>query len=332
MKDVPAMKAIVCEKPGDESVLKIGEVPDPKAGPGQLLIRVKCAGVNRADLMQRQGFYPPPPGVSEIIGMECAGEVAAIGAGVSGWRVGERAMALLAGGGYAELAAVDSGSAMKIPASMSDEEGAAFPEVFITAFLNIFRLAEAKPGDSVLVHGGGSGVGTASILLCKEAGVRSIVTAGSDAKCEQCLKLGADVAINYNSGPFPAAVKTATNGRGADVILDSIGAAYLAPNLEALAQSGRLVLIGLMKGARTEIDLTAVLRRHLKVIGSTLRTRPAKEKAQIIAALLARFGAALEAGRLRPPIYKVVPMSNVAEAHRMMAASEHFGKIVLRIA
>jgi putative PIG3 family NAD(P)H quinone oxidoreductase len=332
MEDVPAMKAVVCEKPGDESVLKIGEVPDLKTGPGQLLIRVKYAGVNRADLMQRQGFYPPPPGASEVMGLECAGEVAAVGAGVSGWRVGERAMALLAGGGYAELVAVDSGSAMKIPAAMSDEEGAAFPEVFITAFLNIFMLAEAKPGDSVLVHGGGSGVGTASILLCKETGVRSIVTAGSDAKCEQCLKLGADVAINYNSGPFPAAVKTATNGRGVDVILDSIGAAYLGPNLEALAHSGRLVLIGLMKGARTEIDLTAVLRRHLTVIGSTLRTRPEKEKAQIIAALLARFGAALEAGRLRPPIYKVVPMANVAEAHRMMAASEHFGKIVLRIA
>jgi putative PIG3 family NAD(P)H quinone oxidoreductase len=326
------MKAVIIEKPGDESVLKIGEVPDPKAGPGQLLIRVKYAGLNRADLMQRQGYYPPPPGASEILGMECAGEVAALGAGVSGWRVGERAMALLAGGGYAELAAVDSGSAMKIPAAMSDEEAAAFPEVFITAFLNIFMLAEAKSGDSVLVHGGGSGVGTASILLCKEAGVRSIVTAGNDAKCEQCLKLGADVAINYNASPFPAAVRSATNERGADVILDSIGAAYLAPNLEALAHSGRLVLIGLMKGARAEIDLTAVLRRHLKVMGSTLRTRPEKEKAQIIAALLARFGAALEAGRLRPPIYKVVPMANVADAHRMMAASEHFGKIVLRIA
>ena len=184
----------------------------------------------------------------------------------------------------------------------------------------------------MLVHGGGSGVGTASILLCNEAGVRSIVTAGTDAKCEQCLKLGADVAINYNSGPFAAKVKSATNGRGADVILDSIGAAYLAPNLEALAHGGRLVLIGLMKGARTEIDLSAVLRRHLKVMGSTLRTRPAKEKAEIVAALLSRFGAALEAGRLRPPIYRAVPMANVAEAHRMMAASEHFGKIVLRVA
>jgi putative PIG3 family NAD(P)H quinone oxidoreductase len=325
------MKAVVYEKPGDESVLKIGEAADPKAGPGQLLIRVKYAGINRADLMQRQGHYPPPPGASEIIGLECAGEVAAVGTGVTGWSVGERAMALLAGGGYAELAAIDSGSAIKIPAAMSDEEGAAFPEVFLTAFLNIFMLGEAKPGDSVLVHGGGSGVGTASILLCKEAGVRSIVTAGNDAKCEQCLRLGADVALNYNSGPFPAAVKTATNGRGADVILDSIGAAYLAPNLEALAHSGRLVLIGLMKGARTEIDLSVVLRRHLRLIGSTLRTRPEKEKAEIVAALLARFGAALEAGRLRPPIYKVVPIANAAEAHGMMAASEHFGKIVLRV-
>jgi tumor protein p53-inducible protein 3 len=326
------MKAVVYEKPGDESVLKIGEVAEPKAGPGQLLIRVKYAGLNRADLMQRQGYYPPPPGASEIIGMECAGEVAAVGAGVTGWHVGERAMALMAGGGYAELAVVDAGSAMKIPAVMSDEEGAAFPEVFLTAFLNIFVLGEAKPGDSVLVHGGGSGVGTASILLCKEAAVRLIATAGSDVKCEQCLKLGADVAINYKSGPFAAAVKTATNGRGVDVILDSIGGAYLAPNLEALAHSGRLVLIGLMKGARSEIDLAAVLRRHLKLIGSTLRTRSEKEKAQIVAALLARFGDALEAGRLRPPIYKVVPMANVAEAHRMMAASEHFGKIILRIA
>ncbi len=161
------MKAVVYEKPGDESVLKIGEAAEPTAGPGQLLIRVKYAGLNRADLMQRQGHYPPPPGASEIIGMECAGEVATVGAGVSGWRVGERVMALLPGGGYAEIAAVDSGSAMKIPAAMSDEEGAAFPEVFLTAFLNIFMLGEAKPGDSVLVHGGGSGVGTAAILLCK---------------------------------------------------------------------------------------------------------------------------------------------------------------------
>jgi putative PIG3 family NAD(P)H quinone oxidoreductase len=325
------MKAIVCEKPGDESVLKVGEVPDPRMGPGQLLIRVTHAGINRADLMQRQGFYPPPPGASEILGLECAGEVAGVGPGVRGWSVGDRAMALLPGGGYAELAIVDSGSAIHIPASMSDEEGAAFPEVFITAFLNIFMLAEARAAEAVLIHGGGSGVGTAAILLCREAGLRSIITAGSAAKCEQCLKLGADVAINYNSGPFPPAVKTATNGRGADVILDHVGAPYLGPNLDAMAQGGRLVLIGLMKGAKGEIDLNPVLRRHFRIIGSTLRTRPAEEKARIVAALLERFGTALEAGRLRPPIYRVVPMANAAEAHRMIAASEHFGKIVLRI-
>jgi putative PIG3 family NAD(P)H quinone oxidoreductase len=329
--EVYAMKAVIFEKPGDETVLKVGEVADPRPGPSQLLIRVKYAGVNRADLMQRQGFYPPPLGASDILGLECAGEVAGIGKDVTGWRVGDRAMALLAGGGYAEQAVMDSGSAMVIPAEMSDEEGAAFPEVFITAFLNIFMLAAAERGDSVLVHGGGSGVGTAAILLCKEADVRSIVTAGSAAKCEQCLKLGAEVAINYNSGPFPSAVRTATSGRGVDIILDHIGAAYLAPNLEALAQGGRLVLIGLMKGATGEIDLSAVLRRHLSIIGSTLRPRPPEEKARIVAALLERFGDALEAGRLRPALHKILPMADAGEAHRMMAASEHFGKIVLRI-
>ncbi len=324
------MKAVIVEKPGDESALKIAEVPDPSIKPDEILIRVRAAGVNRADIMQRQGFYPPPPGASEIIGLECAGEVEAVGVAVTGWKVGERAMALLPGGGYAEKAAVHYGSAMKIPASMSFEEAAGFPEVFLTAFLNLFMLAGIKSTETALIHGGGSGVGTASILLLKEAHTRSIVTAGSDEKCEQCLKLGADVAINYNRGPFPASVKTATSGRGVDVILDSIGGPYLPGNLESLAQGGRLVLIGLMKGPRAEIDLTAMLHRHLKIFGSTLRTRPAAEKAQIVAAFLKQFGAALEEGRLRPPIYKAIPASDAPTAHRMMQASEHFGKIVLK--
>ncbi|MDB5107062.1 MAG: putative quinone oxidoreductase, partial [Candidatus Binatus sp.] len=224
---------------------------------------------------------------------------------------------------------VHHGSAMKIPAALSFEEAAGFPEVFLTGYLNLFMLAQIRAGDTALVHGGGSGVGTASIQLLKEARARSIVTAGSDAKCEQCLKLGADVAINYKSGPFPAAVKAATNNRGVDVILDSIGGAYLPLNIESLAQGGRLVLIGLMNGARAEIDLAAVLRRHLKIIGSTLRTRPVEEKASIVSSFLAQFGAALEAGRLRPPIYKSLPASEAATAHRMMQSSEHFGKIVL---
>jgi len=324
------MKAVIVERPGDENALKIGEVAEPAIKPDEILIRVRAAGVNRADILQRQGFYPPPPGASEISGLECAGEVAAVGAGVIGWKTGDRAMALLPGGGYAEKAAVHYGSAMKIRASLSFEEAAGIPEVFLTVFLNFFMLAAIKRGEAALIHGGSSGVGTASILLLKEAGVRVIVTAGVDEKCERCLNLGADVAINYKRGPFAPAVKAATDGRGVDVILDSIGGAYLAGNIESLGSGGRLVLIGLMNGTRAELDLAAVLRRHLKIFGSTLRTRPAAEKAQIVAAFLEQFGAALEAGRLRPPIYRVIPAADAPAAHRMMQASEHFGKIILK--
>ncbi len=325
------MKAILVDKPGDESVLKLGDAPDPVVGPEDLLIKVRYAGVNRADLMQRQGFYPPPPGASEIIGLECAGEVIAVGASVTGWRAGDRAMALLAGGGYAQRVAVHAGSAIRVPAALSDEQAAAIPEVVLTSYLNLFMLAGVQYGESVLIHGGGSGVGTASIALLKLCGARSIVTAGTDAKCEQCLRFGADVALNYNSGPFAPKVIEATSGRGADVILDSIGAAYLGQNLEAMANNGRLVLIGLMKGAQTEINLLLVLRRHLRIFGSTLRSRPAAEKAAIVASFLERFGTALEQGRITLPIHRVFPLADAPAAHRMMQASEHFGKIVLRV-
>jgi len=324
------MKAVVVEKPGDEDALKLGDVPEPAIKPDEILIRVRAAGVNRADLLQRQGFYPPPPGASEIIGMECAGEVAAIGASVTDWKIGDRVMALIPGGGYAEEAAAHHGSVMKIPAALSFEEAAGVPEVFLTVYLNLFMLAGIKRGDSALIHGGGSGIGTASIQLLKQAGVRVIVTAGSDEKCDQCRKLGADVAINYKSGPFAPAVKAATEGRGVDAILDSIGAGYLAGNLESLAQGGRLVLIGLMSGTRAEIDLAAVLRRHLKIYGSTLRMRPPSEKAQIATSFINQFGPALEAGLIRPPIYKVLAAADAPAAHRMMQASEHFGKIILK--
>lgn len=323
------MKAVTVEKPGDENVLKLADVPDPVPKADELLIRVRAAGLNRADILQRQGFYPPPPGASEILGMECAGDVIAVGAGVSGWKVGDRAMALIPGGGYAEKAVAHFGSAMKIPAVLSYEEGAGVPEVFLTVYLNLFLLAGLKKTEAALIHGGGSGIGTASIMLLKEYGARSIVTAGSDEKCEQCLKLGADVAINYKTASFPDAVKTATSGRGADVILDSIGGAYLALNISALAQKGRLVMIGFMNGTRGELDLAALLLRHLRIYGSTLRGRSAAEKAEIVSAFLKQSGAALEAGRLRPPIYKALPASEAREAHRIMQASEHFGKIVL---
>jgi putative PIG3 family NAD(P)H quinone oxidoreductase len=326
------MKAIQIEKPGDENVLTMGEAPDPVPGPGDLLIKVSCTALNYADILQRRGLYPPPPGASALLGLECAGEVIGMGAKARGWRVGDRVMALLPGGGYAEKAVVHFGSAMPIPGALKDEEAAAIPEVFLTAFLNLFMIGEVKPGDAVLVHGGGSGVGTAAIQVIKEAGARSIVTAGTEEKCDRCLKFGADVAINYRSGPWVPKVKEATEGRGADMILDSIGAPYLQHNLEALAQNGKLILIGLMKGAKAEIDLTTVLRRHLRIIGSTLRSRPAAEKAEIVTAFLSRMRPALEAGRLRPPIYKVFPLAEAAEAHRIMAASTHFGKIVLRVA
>ena len=325
------MRAIVFEQPGDESVLQLGDVPSPALGPADVRIRVRATAVNRADLLQRQGLYPPPPGASAILGLECAGEIAEVGAEAGAWQIGERVMALLAGGGYAEEAVVDAGSVLRVPAALSDEEAGAFPEVFLTAFLNIFLLGEVPEGGSVLVHGGGSGVGTAAISLCREAGVRILVTAGSDEKCARCREHGADVAINYRAGDFAPAVLEATGGAGVNVVLDAIGARYLAGNLAALALDGRLVIIGLMGGVRSEIDLASLMIKRQRVIGSTLRTRPAAEKAAIVRAFRDRFGAALAAGRLRPVLDRVLPLAEAGTAHRVMKASEHFGKIGLRV-
>jgi tumor protein p53-inducible protein 3 len=326
------MKAIVIDTPGAEDVLKIGAAPSAALGTEDIRIRVRATAVNRADLLQRQGMYPPPPGASPIIGLECAGEVIEVGGAVHGWKVGDRAMALLPGGGYAEEAVVHHGSAMHVPPALSFEEAGALPEVFLTSFLNIFMLGEIPPGGSALVHGGGSGVGTAAITLCREAGVRVIVTAGSAEKCARCVAHGADVAINYRDGDFAPAVRAATEDRGVDVVLDSIGARYLASNLAALGMNGRLVVIGLMGGTRAELDLAGLMVKRQQVIGSTLRVRPAVEKAAIVQAFLARFGAALDAGRIRPVIDRVLPLAEAGAAHRIMKASEHFGKIALRVA
>jgi putative PIG3 family NAD(P)H quinone oxidoreductase len=325
------MRAIVIEKPGDESVLRLGDAPAPALGPEELRIRVAACAVNRADLLQRQGLYPPPPGASPILGLECAGSVAEVGANVRGFAVGERVMALLAGGGYAEEVAVHAGSAMKLSPALSFEEAAAIPEVFLTVFLNVFQLAQLPDGGSLLVHGGGSGIGTAAIQLAKRAGARVIVTAGSDAKCAQCTKLGADVAVNYRAQRFVDAVKQATNGQGVDVALDSIGAPYLEDNLASLAVGGRLALIGLMGGAKAELNLGALLSRRLTIIGSTLRARPASEKAAVVRGFLARFGDDLAAGRIRAVVDRVLPLAQAGDAHRALKASEHFGKVVLRV-
>ncbi len=325
------MRAIVFDAPGPEDVLKIGEAPTPVPGPEDLRIRVRATAVNRADLLQRQGMYPPPPGASAILGLECAGEVTAMGPSVSGWQIGDRAMALLPGGGYAEEAVVHHGSALHVPSVLSFEEAGALPEVFLTAFLNLFLLGGIKSGGTALVHGGGSGVGTASISLLREAGVRSIVTAGSDEKCQRCRDLGADVAVNYRAGDFVAAVRDATGGRGVNVVLDSIGGRYLTSNLECLGVDGCLVIIGLIGGAKAEINLASVLMRRLRLIGSTLRNRSVADKAEIVSRFSERFGAARAAGRIKPVIDRVLPLAQAAEAHRVVQSSVHFGKVVLRV-
>lgn len=327
------MRAILVREPGDESVLTLGDAPAPVLGPADLRIRVRATAVNRADLMQRQGFYPPPPGASPILGLECAGEVTEVGPDAHGVRVGQRVMALLAGGGYAEEVCVDHGSALPVPDGMSDEEAGAFPEVFFTAFSNLFLpgLGALAAGESALVHGGGGGVGTAAILLLREARHRCIVTVGSAEKAQRCLALGADEAIDYRTEDFADRVGALTDGRGVNVILDHIGGRYLAQNLAALAVGGRLVEIGLMGGAQAEINLALLLSRRLAVIGSTLRGRSVAEKAAIVRAFRDRFGEALAAGRLRPVIHTVMPLAAAAEAHRLMKASDHFGKIVLRV-
>jgi len=329
---VQRVRAVVFDRPGDEAVLRVGEWDAPACGPRDLRLQVRAAGVNRADLMQRQGLYPPPPGASPILGLECAGTVAEVGAEVRGWAVGQRAMALLAGGGYAEQVAVDAGSALPVPAHLSDEQAAALPEVLLTVFLNVFQLGALSEGGLALVHGGGSGIGTAAIRMVKQGGARIVVTAGSEEKCRRCLALGADRAVNYRDGDFVAAVREESGGRGADVVLDSIGAPYLTRNLESLALGGRLVLIGLMGGAKAELNLGPLVAKRLSVLGSTLRARPAAEKASIVSGFLARFGKALEAGALDPVVDRVLPLEQAGEAHRAMKASEHFGKIVLRVA
>jgi tumor protein p53-inducible protein 3 len=315
------MRAIVF----DESTLYIGEVPSPPMTSNELRIRVRATAVNRADLLQREGHYAPPPGASPILGLECAGEVMEIGAEIRGWNVGDRAMALLAGGGYAEEVVVHHGSAMHVPDALSDIEAGAMPEVFLAAYLNVFELARARAGETLLIHGGGSGVGTAATTLAKLAGLRVIVTAGSRDKCERCLAHGADVAINYNEEDY------VERARDANVILDHIGAKYLPRDLECLAVGGRVVIIGSMGGPGSiDLNVNALLSKRQQIIGSTLRARSVEEKATIVASFVTRFGDDLNAGRLRPVIDGVFDLADTAEAHRAMK-EDHFGKIALRV-
>jgi tumor protein p53-inducible protein 3 len=319
------MHAILFDQFGDESVLHLGRHEVAALGDEDLRIAVSAAGVNRADLLQRQGHYPPPLGASTILGLECSGVVMEVGAKVTGWGRGDRAMALLPGGGYADEVVVHHGSAMHVPDALSDEEAAIIPETFLTAYLNLFELAHAHEGESVLIHGGGSGVGTSAITLCKLAGMRVFVTAGSDEKCQRCLEHGADIAINYNTEDF------VERALGVDVILDHLGASYLPRDLAALNTGGRVVIIGSMGGVReATIDVGALLSKRQQILGSTLRNRPASEKAALVSSFLRRFGTDLQEGRIRPVIDSRFPLAEAAEAHRRMKG-DHFGKIVLTV-
>jgi putative PIG3 family NAD(P)H quinone oxidoreductase len=325
------VKAIAIEGQGRDALLVLAEAPRPELRPGELRIAVAATAVNRADLMQRRGLYPPPPGASAVLGLECSGTVLEVAAGVTGFARGQAVMALLAGGGYSEEACVDAGSVMPVPAGLSLVEAAAIPEVFLTCHLNLFQLAQVPAGGWALVHGGGSGIGTAAIQLLREAGVRSIVTAGTAAKCARCLELGADAALDYSQGEFAPAVLQRTGGEGVDVVLDSIGAPYIAQHLSCLRIGGRLVLIGLMGGAKVELNLGIVLAKRLSIIGSTLRARPVAEKAEIVRGFLARFGGALASGALRPIVDRVLPLAEAQAAHALVESSAHFGKVVLQV-
>ena len=323
------MKAITLPTPGDADALVLAEVPDPEPAAGEVRVKVAAAGVNRADVMQRMGHYDPPPGASAYPGLEVSGTIDAVGEGVDGWSVGDEVCALLSGGGYAELVCVPAGQLLPVPSGISLADAAALPEVVNTVWSNVFMTANLLPGQTLLVHGGSSGIGTMAIQLAREVGARVIVTAGSTAKLEACRELGAEVLVNYREQDFVEEVKAATGGAGADVILDNMGAKYLARNVEALATNGRLVVIGLQGGTKAELDLGLMLRKRAAVIATSLRARPADEKATIVAAVREHVWPLVEAGRVRPVIHSRHALADAPAAHRELEESGHIGKILL---
>ncbi len=325
------MRAVVITEPGGPDVLKVAEVPDPVAGPGEVLIEIVAAGINRADLMQRQGFYPPPPGAPPYPGLECSGRVAALGEGTTGWNVGDEVCALLGGGGYAEMVAVPAGQLLPLPGGVTLADAAGLPEVACTVHVNVFQQAGLQPGETLLVHGGASGIGTMAIQLARARGARVACTAGTPAKLERCRELGADLAIDYTDGDFVDAVRGFTGGNGADVILDIIGAAYLERNVAALATGGRLAVIGLQGGSRAELDLGLLLSKRARVQASTLRARPPAEKAMVVSAVGENVWPLISAGWVRPVIDRVLPLAEAPEAHRLIEAGAHVGKILLAV-
>jgi len=323
------MICIEISEPGDPEVLRPVERPDPVPGAGEVLVRVAAAGVNRPDVMQRRGNYPPPPGASDIPGLEVAGTIAALGEGVSKWRVGDRVCALVSGGGYATMCVVPAPQCLPVPASLDVTAAAAIPETFFTVWTNVFDRGRLVAGETALFHGGTSGIGTTAIQLAKARGATVFVTAGSDEKCRACEALGASRAINYRTQDFVSVARELTGNKGVNLILDIMGGDYLPKNLIALAVDGRLVQIGLMGGDSSTIDLRRVLGRRLTVTGSSLRPRSVAEKGEIAAALHREVWPLLERGTVKPIVYRVFPLHEAAAAHRLMESSEHIGKIVL---
>ncbi|GAB4440547.1 MAG: NAD(P)H-quinone oxidoreductase [Anaerolineae bacterium] len=325
------MKAIVIQTEQENRPLAWQDAPMPAYSADEVLVDVYATALNRADLAQRAGNYPPPPGASPILGLEVAGRITALGANVTGWQVGDRVCALITGGGYAEQVNIPAAMLMPVPDNWSFEQGAAVPEVFYTAYVNIFMEAQFQKGETVLIHGGASGVGTAAIQLVREAGGRAIVTAGSDEKIASCRQLGAELAVNYKEEDFAERVLAHTNGQGVDIILDNVGAAYLEQNVRLLKLKGRLVFIGTMSGSRAEVNIGALMGRRLRLIGSVLRPRSLAEKVEIKEKFMAHFWPLLLNGTIQSIIDSVYPIEQANEAHQRMAENKNIGKIILKV-
>ncbi|KAB1987579.1 MULTISPECIES: NAD(P)H-quinone oxidoreductase [Streptomyces] len=323
------MYAITIPEPGGPEALVWDEVPDPVPAEGEVLVEVVASAVNRADLLQRQGLYNPPPGASPYPGLECSGRVAAVGPGVVGWSVGDEVCALLSGGGYAQKVAVPTGQLLPVPAGLELRQAAALPEVTCTVWSNVFMVAHLRPGETLLVHGGSSGIGTMAIQLAKAVGAKVAVTAGSREKLDFCAELGADILINYREQDFVEEIERATGGAGADVILDNMGAKYLDRNVRALAVNGRLAIIGMQGGIKAELNIAALLNKRAAVSATSLRARPLSEKAAIVAAVREHVWPLLDSGHVRPVVDRELPMSDAAGAHRVLEESSHIGKVLL---
>ncbi len=325
------MIAIEISTPGGPEVLMPVERPTPSAAAGEVLVKVGAAGVNRPDVLQRQGRYPPPPGVTDIPGLEVAGTIAAVGSGVNSWQVGDRVCALVSGGGYAEFCVVPGPQCLPLPRGMDVTHAAAIPETTFTVWTNVFERGKLTRGETILIHGGSSGIGTTAIQLARAFGARVFATAGSADKCKACEAIGAERAVNYRDTDFVAAVKELTNGRGVDVVLDMVAGDYVQRNIEALAMDGRLVMIGRQGGVRSEIDIMPILRKRLVLTGSTLRTRSIEEKGALANAVHQHVWPLFESGAVRVIVHQTFPLRDAASAHRVMESSAHVGKLVLQV-